>query len=240
MAEHELPDRSALAPRLLLGLLAAAGIAVLTLGGDPKRLLSALAAEQAFVHDLIASWSFLAGLAFVAGYASLMTVLWIPPWLCTVIGGLLFGLWLGAAYAVAGATLGAIGVFLLARSGIGNLARRAGPFLHRLEAKFRANAFSYVLMLRLVPVMPFAVVNIVAAALRVRLPSFVLATVLGILPSTLIYASLGVSLGSLAASQEMPTAGMLLRPGVLLPLLGLAVLALVPVAYGWWRGRGDE
>jgi uncharacterized membrane protein YdjX (TVP38/TMEM64 family) len=236
MSDEQPTDRSGLASRLLLGLLAFAGLAILVAAGGPRQLLSGLAAERAFMQDLVARWGALSVLAFIACYAGLMMLLWIPPWLCTVIGGMLFGRWLGATYAALGATLGAIAVFLLSRLGIGNLARRAAPFLQRAEALFHANELSFVLVLRLVPVMPFAIVNVASGVLRVRIWTFVVATVLGIIPSSLIYASLGVALLDLAESDAMPTMSILLEPGVLLPLIALAALALAPVAYGWLRG----
>ncbi len=238
-------DDDAFAPsrsvwRLLLGLLAAAGLVILVLAGGPRQLLALLAAELASVQDLVAHGTTLAALVYVAAYAGLMTLIWIPPWICTFIGGMLFGLWLGAACAILGATLGTLAVFQLARVGIGDLARRAGPFLKKAEAMLHANAFSFVLVLRLVPIMPAAIVSIASGMLRIRPAVFLSATLIGIAPSTLIYASLGVTLGSLAASGTLPTTNMLLEPRVLVPLLGLASLALVPVIYGWLQRRSVE
>src|SRR5207248_8240850 len=95
-------------------------------------------------------------------------------------------------------------------------------------------AFNYLLVLRLVPVFPFWLVNLVPALVGVRLRTFVLATLIGIVPATVIFASLGSGLGSVV---EQPDTGTALRPSVLLPILGLAVLALIPVGYRRWRGR---
>jgi uncharacterized membrane protein YdjX (TVP38/TMEM64 family) len=135
--------------------------------------------------------------------------------------------------AVIGATLVATAIFLAARAGLGGLARRAGGFVGKLEAGFRADAFNYLLVLRLVPAFPFWLVNLVPALAGVRLPTYVLAT-FGIIPGTFVYASLGNGLGNLV---EEPDLAILLKPSVLVPIAGLAVLALIPVGYKRWRAK---
>ena len=79
--------------------------------------------------------------------------------------------------------MGATGIFLAARAGLGGLAHRAGPFIAKLEAGFRADAFNYLLVLRLVSIFPFWLVNLVPALVGVKLPTYVLATFLGIIPA---------------------------------------------------------
>jgi uncharacterized membrane protein YdjX (TVP38/TMEM64 family) len=237
MSEDAETGRSGIASRLILGILAAAGLGLLLAAGGPRQLLTASATELAALQDVVARMKALAVLLYIAGYAGVTMLIFVPRWIFAVIGGAFFGLWLGALYAVLGATLGDIAVFSLARLGIGNLARRAAPLLEKVEAMFHANEFSLVLVLRLVPVMPAAIVNIASGMLKLRLPVFALATIIGIVPSTLIYASFGATLGGLVKGDTLPTANLLLEPRVLLPLLGLAALALVPIGYGWLRGR---
>jgi uncharacterized membrane protein YdjX (TVP38/TMEM64 family) len=194
--------------------------------------IESLAEHRAALASLAAARPVLAAAAFVLAYAA-ATALSVPgASVLTLAGGLLFGAAPGAAYAVAGATLGAVGVFLAARSALGgSLRRRAGPWLDRFAAGFRDDAFSYLLVLRLVPLFPFWLVNLVPAFLGVRLGTFALATLVGIVPGTLVYASVGAGLGAVLDAGRTPDLGVLLRPQVLLPLLGLAALALVPVAY---------
>jgi uncharacterized membrane protein YdjX (TVP38/TMEM64 family) len=90
------------------------------------------------------------------------------------------------------------------------------------------------LVLRLVPIFPFWLVNLVPALVGVRLPTYVLATFLGIVPGTFVYASLGNGLGSLV---EEPDLGIIFKPSLLVPIVGFALLALVPVGYKRWRGK---
>jgi uncharacterized membrane protein YdjX (TVP38/TMEM64 family) len=91
-------------------------------------------------------------------------------------------------------------------------------------------------VLRLVPVFPFWLVNLVAGASGMRLSSYVAGTFLGMIPAAFVYASLGSGLGILISEGRPPDLHILFRPGILLPILGLAALALVPVGYRRWRG----
>ena len=159
----------------------------------------------------------------------------------TPVGGFLFGVWLGAALSVIGATLGSIAVFLAARTAFYDLFHaRAGRALARLEDGFRRDSFSYLLFLRLVPVFPFWLVNIVPALLGMKLGPYALATLIGIIPGALVYSSVGAGLGVLIDSGEMPDPGIIFEWRILLPLLGLAILALVPVLYTRLRGRSTS
>ncbi len=242
VAEDGLREHGAPVRRLLpLGLLLALGAAIVAVTGGPRPILEQVTNNRDWLHGWVGSLGVGAPLAFIVGYAMLMSVLWVPAWLCSIIGGFLFGFWFGALYSLVGATLGATGVFLLARYGLHALTRHAGPYVRRFEAGFRSDAFSYLVVLRLVPLVPFAVVNIVPASVGVPVRTFVLATLLGIVPSTLIYAGLGNGLGTLGGG-ESPLDGATVwsRPDLLLPLIGLALLALTPVWYRRVRNRRPE
>ncbi|MGB8274579.1 MAG: TVP38/TMEM64 family protein [Alphaproteobacteria bacterium] len=150
----------------------------------------------------------------------------------SVAGGFLFGTWLGSIYIVIGATLGATAIFLAARTALRDiLARRAGPAIRKMEAGFREDAFSYMLVLRLVPLFPFWLVNLVPALLGVPLRTYVAATAVGIIPGTVVFASVGNGLGAIFDQGGTPDASVVLRPEILLPLIGLALLSLIPVVY---------
>lgn len=150
----------------------------------------------------------------------------------TLAGGFLFGTVVGSLLVLGAAPLGASIVFLAARTALGDLLRRrAGPFLKRMEEGFRNDAFHYLLVLRLVPLFPFWLVNLVPAFFGMRLRSYALATLIGIAPATIVFASLGGGLGSVFDAGETPDLGLLLTPRLLLPILGLALLALAPVLY---------
>ena len=159
-------------------------------------------------------------------------------------GGFLFGPVIGTIAALVGALAGGTVIFLIARSACGEwLTRRAGPFAAKLAEGFRADAFSYLMFLRLVP-FPFWLINLAPALFNVRLSTFVAATAIGILPASLTFAVFGAGLDSVIAAQEGQynaclAAGradckidfdlsQVLTPTLLLALGAFALLALVP------------
>jgi len=235
MADDTSPQHVVSARRLVpLGLLVAAWVAFMLAGGYHYLTFAALAENRDWLCGLVQRWGFAAVFLYIVVYGMLVALSVPGAAVLTIAGGFLFGTWLGAACAVIGATLGATAIFLAARAGLGGLAQRAGPFVGKLEAGFRVDAFSYLLVLRLVFIFPFWLVNLVPALVGVRLPTYMLATFLGILPGTFVYASLGNGLGSVV---EEPGLGVLLRPSTLVPIVGLALLALIPVGYKRWRGK---
>ncbi len=176
--------------------------------------------------------------AFITIYA-LVVAFSVPGGaIMTIIAGFLFGTVLAAGCGVVGGTLGAVCVFLAARTAFGEVLRaKAGPALKRMEAGFRENAFSYMLFLRLVPLFPFWLVNLVPAFLGVPLGTYFLATLIGVIPGALVFASLGNGAGAILDAGGEPDLGILFQPDVLLPLLALAALALLPVVYRKFKAR---
>lgn len=158
--------------------------------------------------------------------------------LLTLMGGFLFG-GIAFLYAIFSTTFGGVILYLAIRSAVGSkLAARSSGWVKRLEEGFKRNAFNYLLMLRLVPVMPCWVSNITAGILNVPLPTFIGATVLGILPATLIYVMVGRGLDKILASDNLPLSQIILSPSVFFPLLGLAFLSIFPVIYKSVRKTG--
>jgi len=158
-------------------------------------------------------------------------------WL-TLAGGFVFGGWAAGLYVVFSASVGATLIFLAARYAFADLFRaRAGSSLAKMEAGFRQNAFNYLLVLRLVPLFPFWLVNLVPALLDVRLHTYIVATFVGIIPGTFVYAHVGAGLGAVFESGSEPDLGVIFQPAVLLPILGLAALSLAPIAYQKFKGQ---
>jgi uncharacterized membrane protein YdjX (TVP38/TMEM64 family) len=148
----------------------------------------------------------------------------------TLIGGLLFGVAGGAALVVVSATIGATLIFLAARTVLSAfLRRRAGGWVERMGRGFRGGEISFLLIMRLVPAVPFFIANLVPAFLGARLRHFVWTTFVGIAPATLVYASIGSGLGEQLARGQKPDLGVIFEPHILAPLLGLAALAALPL-----------
>jgi uncharacterized membrane protein YdjX (TVP38/TMEM64 family) len=187
-------------------------------------------------RQALAGWvsanELVAVLVFMGVYA-LMVAFSVPGALvATLTGGFLFGTVVGGLCTVLAATVGATILFIAAKSALGDVLRaRAGSSIARMEEGFRENAFSYLLVLRLVPIFPFFLVNLAPAFLGVPLSTFVAATFLGIIPGTFVFASLGNGLGAVFDAGGTPDLGLIKQPEVIGPLLALAALALVPVIY---------
>lgn len=150
----------------------------------------------------------------------------------TITGGWLFGTVLATICVIAGATSGACALFLAARSALGKVLRaRAGGWVDKFKQGFQEGAFSYMLTLRLVPLFPFWLVNLVPAALGVSFSVFALATLIGMIPGIFVFASVGNGAASVLSQGGVPELGSILTLDVVIPLVGLAVLSLIPVVY---------
>jgi uncharacterized membrane protein YdjX (TVP38/TMEM64 family) len=151
----------------------------------------------------------------------------------SLAAGFVFGRWVGTVLVVLAATTGATAVFAAARHLFANAARkRLGPVGERINAGFTRDAFAYLLFLRLVPAFPFFLVNLAPAFTSIRLRTYVLATLIGIVPGTFVYVNLGQALGRIDSLRGLVS----LETVAAFSLLGL--LALVPVAWKRLRARG--
>ncbi len=196
----------------------------------------ALARDRAELLRLVARYPLAAPVIYVVVYAVAVAVSVPGGAVLTAAGGLLFGIVLGGSLAVLGASLGAVALFLIAKSALRPLVLRyAGPLAERLRPGIERDGFSYLLALRLIPAFPFWLVNLAPALLGMRLAPYAAATVLGILPATFVFASIGAGLSALLAAGKMADASLIFSPRVLGPLLGLALLSLLPVL--WRRGK---
>lgn len=254
----KLGARSPLHMRLLplLMLVLAAGI-VWWLGGLEYISLQKLAEHRETLRSWV-SENFAAAILAYSGLYAVVVALSLPvaaP--LTLAGGLLFG-WLACGLAtVTAATVGAVVVFILARTALADaLAQRAGPRLEKLRQGFQEDALSYLLFLRLVPAFPFWLVNLAPALLGVKLRTYVIATFVGIIPGTFAYALAGTGLDSVLIAhqnayqnclKENPASGAcsfdldpasLLTPELLIAFVALGVVALIPaIVKRVWKDR---
>ncbi|TNC12814.1 TVP38/TMEM64 family protein [Methylobacterium terricola] len=213
------------------------------------QLLASRAYAKAWVADGFWRAYACAYLAYVGTVIVSLPVSVVMTTLC----GFLFGPVLGALVSIASATTGAVIVFSIGRTAAGEvLLRRAGSRLGRLAEGFRRDAFSYVMVLRLLPVFPFWMTNLAPAIFGVRLRTFALATLIGISPGAFIYASAGAGVETVVAAHQAAKEACLVAGGIacdaalslravitpqlIATLLGLGVLALLPVAWRRWRG----
>lgn len=203
--------------------------------------LESLAAHRQELLGLVNSHKMSALPIYVMIYAA-ATAFSIPGGIfLTLTGGFLFGVLWGGLATVLGATLGATGVFLAARTAFGQtLKEKAGPRLKKLQQGFAGNAMSYLLFLRLVPLFPFWLVNIAPAFLGVNLRTYIIGTFLGIIPGTFVYTAVGNGLGAVLDAGGTPDLGIIFRLEILLPIVGIAALSLLPVVYKRIKKKNEK
>jgi len=192
----------------------------------------ALAEHKAWLSAWVAAHGTLAPLLYILLYIAVVAFSLPGGLVMTISGGLLFGAIAGGLYAVIGATIGATALFLIAKSSLGDfLLAKAGGAVKKMQAGFADNALSYMFVLRLVPLFPFFLVNLAPAFLGVPLRVYVIATFFGIMPATFVFALAGSGLGSvLEQGGDIALSGVM-TPEIMAAFAGLALLALVPVAY---------
>jgi uncharacterized membrane protein YdjX (TVP38/TMEM64 family) len=172
----------------------------------------------------------LTSLAYIAIYVVAVAFSFPGAVFLTLSGGFLFGALLGTLLTVTGATIGATLVFLFAKTLFGeNALDRFGAPAARLAEGIRKNAASYLLVLRLVPLFPFFLVNLVPAFVGVPLVTYVLTTFFGIIPGTAVFSLAGAGLGSVLDHGGAITPGSILTPQIVAGLVGLAALSLAAI-----------
>lgn len=204
-----------------------------------------------FVDDNLA----LAVLLYMAIYVVLVALSIPGAAGMSIAGGFLFGWALSVPATVTSAVIGSVIVFQVVKTSAGAaLAQRTGPFVQRLSQGFSENAFSFLLFLRLAPVFPFFIVNAVAGLCRVPLRTFVIATLIGIIPASIAFALLGSGLDGVIdahvasykaciAAQGMDNCQFRIDPSslitreLLIAFAGLGLVALLPIAFKYWKAR---
>jgi uncharacterized membrane protein YdjX (TVP38/TMEM64 family) len=216
-------------PILLIALAAVTGFVLLR----DRLTLAALAEGHLALRELVAAQPVLAPFGFMAVYLLIVALSLPGATVATLTGGLLFGTFPGVAYNVAAATAGACLIFLAARMGFGQEAAAriaaGGGAAARLQARLQQNVWSVLLVMRLVPAVPFFAANLIPAFVGVGFVPFAVTTLVGIVPGTLVFTSVGAGLSGVLAAGGTADLGVIFQPQVLLPILGLAALAALPL-----------
>jgi uncharacterized membrane protein YdjX (TVP38/TMEM64 family) len=227
------PTASYSARRLLpLAVLIAGAAAFFLFGLDQYLSFDALRRERGALVAWVNAYPLLAPVGYAAAYAVVVAFSLPIAAPMSLLAGFLFGIWVGVPVVAVGATVGAILVFLAARTAIGETLRaRAGPRLQKLEAGFRRNALSYMLFLRLIPLFPFWLVNLAPALLGVPLSTFAIGTAIGVLPGVFVFVNVGRGLGTIFDAGGTLALNTILTPDIIGALCLLAALALGPAIY---------
>jgi len=193
-------------------------------------------------HEQLLAWvshrPILAALTLIGCVATIISTGLPGGVVFTVAGGLFFGTVLGALLAVVGDAIGATVLYFAARRFF-ETGARPPALVEKIRAGFARNPISFAFFVRLVPVFPFGAISVALAWLGCRFPLFIVATTVGVLPSTFVYAALGAGLSSSISEQREIELSLFAEPRFAIPLLALAVLALIPVMLGFRRRKPD-
>ncbi|MFW9258845.1 hypothetical protein A4S05_19055 [Nostoc sp. KVJ20] len=201
---------------LTLGCIVATGIAVYILGGVEPEQIQALLKYSGIWAPVI----------YVALYV-VATMLVLPSTVLNLTGGAIFGPWLGTVWTSVGAVIAAIIAFAFTRTiGREAIAKRLAGRWQAMDAEVRRGGLFYMFAIRLVPVMPYGLVNFVAGLTSISFKDYVLGTTLGTVPSVLPFVLLGSS--GLKA----------VKTGDFLPLiLALGLTGMLVAGSTWYRNR---
>lgn len=201
-------------------------------GLHEKISLHALQENKGMMLSMVAERPIITALSFMAVYIVFVALSLPAATLLTLMGGFLFGVWLGTLYVVTAATIGATIIFFIAKTSLGaTLREKAGGMYKRIEGNMKDNAAGYLLFMRLIPVFPFFLVNIVPALFNVKPKIFILTTFFGIIPGSFVFVNLGQQLADIENLNDLVSMQTLLA----FSLLGL--FALIPTLYKQFKNR---
>lgn len=171
--------------------------------------------------------------AFLMIYTLIVTFSLPGAGLSSITGGFLFALFPGVLLNMIAATLGATMIFLAARWGVGaSVAEKmehSKGAVKKIKDGIDENQWSVLFMVRLIPILPFFLVNLLLSSVGVPLYRFVISTFFGIIPGALVYTSVGSGVGEVFEQGGTPNLGIIFEPHILLPILGLATLSALPI-----------
>jgi len=181
--------------------------------------------DKNFTLSIISFWIF---------YVTLVVFSLPGAAVASVSGGFLFGLGGGLIINVTAASTGATLLFVLVRYGVKSFNYNKSNtfnsnFVFRIKNALTINQVSIMLILRLVPVVPFFLANILPALVGVRLFNFIWTTIIGIIPGGIVFTWIGVGVGEVFDRNEYPSLELLFSPVILGPILSLVGLLLLPI-----------
>lgn len=193
--------------------------------------LDTLKEHQNFLKTFVKENFVIASLLYSLIYFAIVSLSVPAATIMTLVGGFLFGQAVATICVVLSASFGACVVFLSAKFASRNsIKKRYGSWVEKMKDGFEKNAFLYMLTLRLMPIFPFVIINIVSGILQIRLKTFFFSTLIGIIPGTYIYVSVGVAMRTLL-NEDNFTPESLLSPEIFIALFGLGMLAFLPIIY---------
>ena len=159
----------------------------------------------------------------------------------TIIGGLVFGPYKGTLIVLISATIGATLIFLMFRYASNYFSKKINnKYLENIKEGFNKNPFSYLLLLRLLPIFPFFLVNIVSAIMNIKSRQYIAATFIGMIPMTFFYCSLGSNAGLLINKKNLLNYDFLLSINFIIPFIGIILFLFLSYLYKQKIERRDN
>jgi uncharacterized membrane protein YdjX (TVP38/TMEM64 family) len=191
--------------------------------------------SKEYIESTLNSLGSFAPVGFILFYG-LATTFGVPGTILTIIGGVVFGSYLGTLLIVIGATLGASGAFFvsrfLARDFINEMFGKADWF-NKFDEGIKANGLYFVLFIRLVPVFPFNGINFASGLTKVKFRDYFIGTAIGIIPASFIFANAASKAADAAAGGKIGF-------GFYLSFALLGVIALIPMIYQRIKSKNEE
>lgn len=149
-----------------------------------------------------------------------------------LIAGYLFGQWGGAVSVLLGSFIAALILFLSTKYAFGDLLlKRDSKIVQRLKEGFDRNQVSYLLFLRIAPMIPFGIMNIALGLLDIKLKRFIWTTAVGLCPIAILLTQAGTGIGKIMEIEGPISINQILNREIVISLIGIAVLALVPILF---------
>ncbi len=198
---------------------------------DEYLTLDNLKMSQDLLSQIVEDHYLLSVFVYIVLY-TIVTGLALPGAAVLTLGsGLLFGTVPGSIYVVVAATLGATISFLLSRYLIRDfVVKRHGERLKTFNSEIDRNGYRYLLALRLIPLFPFFLINLLAGLTSISLRTYVVTTAIGIIPGTLIYANAGSQLATVESVSDI------FSGRIIMALILVALVMLLPIAFQSVRG----
>jgi len=181
-------------------------------------------------------------LLFCLAYIAVTVISFPGATMFSLLAGFLFGSIIGTLLVVISATIGATLLVIAVRLAFGeSVAAKIGSKIKFMEKNLKHNVFFYLLSLRLLPIVPFWLINLAAGVLDIKLRDFILTTFIGIIPGAFVYVNIGTSLTTIFANNTNDfKLNSLVSPQILIALTLLAILSVIPVVIKSLKKGGND
>ncbi len=179
------------------------------------------------IQNYILQNFFISIFIFIISYSFLIMCNFPFASLLSMINGFLFGTWLGGAISIIGGTIGAFSIFLISKFFFLDFIKR--KFLNKyshIENYFNKNDLELMILIRVIPVVPFFIQNLILAGLGAKNKKFFYTTLIGLAPWSFIFGSIGQGLEEIFINKTQLTFSLITQPQYMVPLSIIVVLII--------------